>query len=1034
MVSTTACKRVSYVHALCLWLAATLFLGGCVEATLLVPEARDAQADAAEDEGVLAKVPEAVLQDLEHGRARELLIELVDRGLGNAGASDRVDAGEAQLARSSQPDEASVRERAERYRALEERVLSQTASDSVELRHQYENMPLLHMRVQDLPGLLSLARQPEVLAVHEDVRMESQLAASLPLIAQPAAAAAGHLGAGTAVAVLDTGCDFTRPAFGSCASAGAAGCKVAYANDFGTSDNVRDTNYHGTNVAAIVLGVAPATQILALDVFEGQYAYSTTIIRAIDWVITNRATYNIVAINMSLGSGGYSAACGSDVFSTAIGNARNAGILSAVASGNSSLSSAISSPACVPTAISVGAVYDANVGGVGYSGCSDATTSADKVTCFSNSASFLSILAPGAPIVAGGVSMSGTSQASPHVAGAIAVARAAFPAEPISATVSRLVNNGPNITDPRNGVTLHRLDVNAALGGAGVVDTTPPTGSLKINQGAATTRTAPVTLSLTSSDDSGAVSMCVSNTTTCTTFTAFAATKTWSLATGNGMKTVYVTLRDASNNRTTLTASIMLDALAPAGATLTATPSNAQVSLGWTAATDANSGVAGYRVQASPNSTTAPTCTTGTTVYSGTGTSFTHTGLTNGAFYAYRVCPLDAAGNIGTGTVALARPAPEFDGPTGSVTINQSATFTNATSVTLSISATDASPIAGMCVSNTTTCATWSTYATTRVWTMGTVNGVNTVRVWFRDIYGNVSASPASDTITLDRAAPTLSAISAVADDGAVTLTWTAATDAISGLAGYKVVSALGTLPTCAGTAVYTGTALTTEVTGLANGSVYGFRVCPFDVAGNYASGGTTSGRPAPEFDGPTGTVAINQGAQFTSSKTVTLTLSATDASGVAAVCISNLATCTAYSAFATSKAWTLAIASGTATVRVWFKDIYGNVSAAAASDTIVVDTTPPSASVLSAIVSSGSVELRWTASVDAASGLAGYRLRYAPTRAPTCTTGTLIYSGTDRSFVHTGLTNGVVYGYRVCPFDTLGNTATAGIVLATPR
>ena len=130
----------------------------------------------------------------------------------------------------------------------------------------------------------------------------------------------------------------------------------------------------------------------------------------------------------------------------------------------------------------------------------------------------------------------------------------------------------------------------------------------------------------------------------------------------------------------------------------------------------------------------------------------------------------------------------------------------------------------------------------------------------------------------------------------------------------------------------------------------------------------------------------------------------------------------------------TLAVATGTATVRVWFKDTYGNVSAAAVADTIVVDTAAPSASVLSAIVSSGSAELRWTASLDAASGLAGYRLRYALSRAPTCTTGTEIYSGTNRTFTHTGLTNGVVYAYRICPFDAVGNTAAAGTVLATPR
>ncbi|HTU60041.1 MAG TPA: S8 family serine peptidase, partial [Polyangiales bacterium] len=498
--------------------------------------------------------------------------------------------------------------------------------------------------------LFSLAHQPEVLVVHEDMQTESHLAESLPLIAQPTVAANGQLGAGTAVAVLDTGCDYVRSAFGSCPSAGATNCKVAYAADFGTSDNVRDTSFHGTNVSAIVLGVAPATKILALDVFEGQYASASTIIRAIDWVISNRARYNIVAMNMSLGGGSYSAQCGSDVFATAIGNARNAGILSAISSGNSSTTTAISSPACVPTAISVGAVYDANVGGVRYTGCSDATTSADKVTCFSNSASFLSVLAPGAPITAGGVAMSGTSQAAPHVAGAVAVARGAFPNEPISATVSRIVDNGPSITDPRNGVTLHRLNLDAALGGSGVADVTAPTGTVRINQGAGTTRAQLVDLALRASDDGGAVSVCVSNTTTCTAFTALTTPTTsmsWSLSTGNGMKTVYVILRDPSNNRTMLSASIMLDNTAPRSITASATAADEQVQLSWSAASDAHSGISGYRVYAIANSTNAPSCSSGAMIYSGASTSYTHSALTNGTYYSYRVCPVDVAGNVG---------------------------------------------------------------------------------------------------------------------------------------------------------------------------------------------------------------------------------------------------------------------------------------------------------------------------------------------------------------------------------------------------
>ncbi|MGB0127799.1 MAG: S8 family serine peptidase, partial [Rhodocyclaceae bacterium] len=122
------------------------------------------------------------------------------------------------------------------------------------------------------------------------------------------------------------------------------------------------------------------------------------------------------------------------------------------------------SPACTPGAVSVGAVYSGNFGGVGWGACTDSTTAADKVTCFSNSASFLSVLAPGAIITAGGVSLGGTSQAAPFIAGSVAVLRAAYPAETLDQTVSRITSSGSPVTDARNGLSKPRLNLQAAAG------------------------------------------------------------------------------------------------------------------------------------------------------------------------------------------------------------------------------------------------------------------------------------------------------------------------------------------------------------------------------------------------------------------------------------------------------------------------------------------------------------------------------------------------------------------------------------------
>jgi len=362
----------------------------------------------------------------------------------------------------SHNDQDFLDSKAQVFELIKRRALFRQLGDELEERKAYSHLPLSKIRIKNARALTRLTANPDVEAIYPDTPQVAFLSQTLPFIHQPQAAASGYLGAGTSVAVIDTGVNYADAAFG-CTSPGVpAGCRVVYAQDFAASDGLPDAHGHGTNVAAIVAGVAPGTKIIALDVFTGSYAYTSDIISAINWVIANKATYNIVAANFSLGSGAYSTLVTQSAFYAPVSNLRAAGIVPVAASGNSAYTSQLSVPAAISGMVSVGAVYDSNIGYLGYGACTDATTAADKVTCFSNSASFLTLLAPGAQVSAGGYTFFGTSQAAPHVAGAVAVLKGAFPGDSVDQTVTRL-QNGPSTTDARNGIAKPRVDLAASL-------------------------------------------------------------------------------------------------------------------------------------------------------------------------------------------------------------------------------------------------------------------------------------------------------------------------------------------------------------------------------------------------------------------------------------------------------------------------------------------------------------------------------------------------------------------------------------------
>ena len=130
-----------------------------------------------------------------------------------------------------------------------------------------------------------------------------------------------------------------------------------------------------------------------------------------------------------------------------------------------------------------------------------------------------------------------------------------------------------------------QADIGFVAGTAPPTDTTPPTGTVTINNGAANTNTPNATLTLSATDGSGTVSqMQFSNDGSAySTPEPYVTTKTWTLSSGDGTKTVHAKFKDAAGNwSTAVTDTIVLDATAPTGASARQTTIPLTPSKRWT--------------------------------------------------------------------------------------------------------------------------------------------------------------------------------------------------------------------------------------------------------------------------------------------------------------------------------------------------------------------------------------------------------------------------------------------------------------------
>lgn len=442
-------------------------------------------------------VPEAVLAALAAGPTDVVVSYDPERGT-------------AELRRESvggAPTDAGVEAAAEAYAEAKDAALE--AADDVRIVRDFEHLPVQIVRADSIAALEELAAEPGVSGISLPATYRLQATDNLEIIRQPGAVAAGFTGAGTAVAVLDTGLNpaFSPGLYGGCAGGpGTGSCRVDFqSNANGSSMVDLDPERHGSNVTSVAATVAPQTHIWSYGVFvvkpDSSLATSTEIVlNALDHLLDNAPAGYVRAVNLSLGDPTvkFTAPCGGSPFASTFTALRAAGIVPVVAAGNGawttgSFQSGVPDPACVPGAVAVGAVYSTATLSTGWGAgpeCIDINPQPFSVPCFSQTGPLLSMLAPGVDVPGAGVELSGTSQAAPHVAGAVAALFHANSSASLGDVVDALTTTGTVITDNRTSPATSRrlLDVQGAAQAIAAADVRRLSGADRIATAIATSK------------------------------------------------------------------------------------------------------------------------------------------------------------------------------------------------------------------------------------------------------------------------------------------------------------------------------------------------------------------------------------------------------------------------------------------------------------------------------------------------------------------------------------------------------------------
>ncbi len=356
-------------------------------------------------------------------------------------------------------------------------------------------------------GLAALLDNPEVVRVDPDSGGGALLAETVPLAGGTAVQATGLTGAGTLVALLDSGVDGAHPDLTGaldgeacfCSTLDGAGCCPGGGSTRTGPGSAADDHGHGTHLAGIVTGdggvapggMAPGARLLAVKVLDstGSFCCSSDVVAALDWIAAERP--DVDAVNLSLGTSAlFAGACDdatayTQLMAAAVANLRTLGIPVLAASGNRGSGTSLPAPACLSGALAIGAAWDADVG---YQGTMclpppdgpgpDVTTAPGQVACFSDTNAELALVAPGAPVTStrrggGSVTFYGTSMATAVASGCTALLREAVPGASPDLLATALRTSTRASTDRKNGITFPLLDCPRALAAARAASTGP---------------------------------------------------------------------------------------------------------------------------------------------------------------------------------------------------------------------------------------------------------------------------------------------------------------------------------------------------------------------------------------------------------------------------------------------------------------------------------------------------------------------------------------------------------------------------------